>query len=180
MLTEITFAYNNIGAWTKPGGPTNWSITWAAFSPALRKEPVGVVLIITPFNFPIWTLGPLVGDCSFDVSNCVQAAISQSACSSDLVFVYRSPPPSLSQVGAIAAGCPALIKPSELTPATSSLLAELLPKYLDQDLYRVVNGAVEETTKVHIHSSCMHFACRSWFRNRSGHVRRELVYCATA
>lgn len=48
--------------------------------------------------------------------------------------------------GAIAAGCPCVIKPSELTPATSALMAELFPKYLDQDLYRVVNGAVKETT----------------------------------
>jgi acyl-CoA reductase-like NAD-dependent aldehyde dehydrogenase len=52
------------------------------------------------------------------------------------------------QTGAIAAGCAAVVKPSELTPATSALLAELFPKYLDNDLYRVVNGAVEETTKV--------------------------------
>lgn len=49
--------------------------------------------------------------------------------------------------GAIAAGCTAVIKPSELTPAVSGLLAELLPKYVDQDCYRLVNGAVPETTK---------------------------------
>lgn len=50
--------------------------------------------------------------------------------------------------GAIAAGCTAVIKPSELTPAVSGLLAELLPKYVDQDCYRLVNGAVPETTKL--------------------------------
>lgn len=52
------------------------------------------------------------------------------------------------QAGAIAAGNAAVIKPSESTPATSSLLAELFPKYLDPTLYAVVNGAVSETTKV--------------------------------
>lgn len=52
------------------------------------------------------------------------------------------------QTGAITAGCAAVVKPSELTPAVSGLLAELFPKYLDPDLYRVVNGGVEETTKV--------------------------------
>ncbi|KIJ53661.1 hypothetical protein M422DRAFT_25484 [Sphaerobolus stellatus SS14] len=49
--------------------------------------------------------------------------------------------------GAIAAGCAAVIKPSELVPATSQLLAELFPKYFDQELYRIINGAVAETTK---------------------------------
>jgi hypothetical protein len=41
-----------------------------------------------------------------------------------------------------------VIKPSELTPAVSSTLAELFPKYMDNELYHVVNGAVPETTKV--------------------------------
>ena len=49
---------------------------------------------------------------------------------------------------AIAAGCAVVVKPSELTPASSSLMAELVAKHLDQDLFRLVNGAVPETTKV--------------------------------
>ena len=48
-------------------------------------------------------------------------------------------------VGAIAAGCPVVLKPSEHTPAVSSLYAELFAKYLDQDAYAVVNGAISET-----------------------------------
>ncbi len=52
------------------------------------------------------------------------------------------------QAGAIAAGNACALKPSEMTPAFSALLAELLPKYLDPELYRVINGAVPETTKV--------------------------------
>ncbi|KAG9102504.1 hypothetical protein FRC06_001917 [Ceratobasidium sp. 370] len=48
--------------------------------------------------------------------------------------------------GAIAAGCCAVVKPSELTPAYANLLAELLPQYLDPACYRVVNGSVPETT----------------------------------
>lgn len=51
-------------------------------------------------------------------------------------------------VGAIAAGNACVLKPSELVPATSTLIAELLPRYLDNEMYRVVNGAVPETTKV--------------------------------
>jgi aldehyde dehydrogenase (NAD+) len=48
-------------------------------------------------------------------------------------------------VGAIAAGCPVALKPSECTPATSSLMVELVPKYLDPAAYAIVSGAVEET-----------------------------------
>ncbi len=49
---------------------------------------------------------------------------------------------------AIAAGCPAVVKPSELAPAFSTTLAQLLPKYLDPRAYAVVCGGVPETTKV--------------------------------
>ncbi|KAI1792769.1 NAD-dependent aldehyde dehydrogenase [Ganoderma leucocontextum] len=49
-------------------------------------------------------------------------------------------------VGAIAGGNAAVLKPSEQTPATSVLLAELVPKYLDNDLFHVINGGVPETT----------------------------------
>ncbi|KAF8496458.1 aldehyde dehydrogenase [Russula emetica] len=49
-------------------------------------------------------------------------------------------------LGAIAAGCPAVLKPSEISPATSSLFADLFPKYLDHSAYRVINGAVPEVT----------------------------------
>lgn len=52
------------------------------------------------------------------------------------------------QAAAIAAGNATVIKPSESTPAVSSLLTELIPKYLDSDIVRVVNGAVAEATKV--------------------------------
>ncbi|KAA1467037.1 aldehyde dehydrogenase [Dentipellis sp. KUC8613] len=51
-------------------------------------------------------------------------------------------------IGAIAAGCPAVIKPSEISANYAQLLSELLPKYLDQSAYRVVNGGVEETTRL--------------------------------
>ena len=52
------------------------------------------------------------------------------------------------QISAIAAGNGAVLKPSEQTPAFSQLLAELMPKYLDPELYAVINGGVPETTKV--------------------------------
>ncbi|KAI0826392.1 aldehyde dehydrogenase [Irpex lacteus] len=54
----------------------------------------------------------------------------------------------LPMVGAIAAGCPVVIKPSELTPTVSALLASMIEKYLDPNAYVVVQGAIPETTKL--------------------------------
>ncbi|MFC9651039.1 MULTISPECIES: aldehyde dehydrogenase family protein [unclassified Streptomyces] len=49
-------------------------------------------------------------------------------------------------VGALAAGNTVVIKPSELAPASSAALAELVPRYLDSEAVAVVEGAVPETT----------------------------------
>lgn len=49
-------------------------------------------------------------------------------------------------VGAIAAGCCVAIKPSEVSVHTAELLGRILPKYLDQRAYVVINGGVDETT----------------------------------
>src|SRR5699024_1464827 len=49
-------------------------------------------------------------------------------------------------VAAIAGGNTALVKPSEVAPATSAALAHLLRTHLDPGWVRVVEGAVEETT----------------------------------
>ncbi|MEU0060659.1 aldehyde dehydrogenase family protein [Streptomyces sp. NPDC006334] len=49
-------------------------------------------------------------------------------------------------VGALAAGNAIVAKPSELAPATSAALAQLLPAYLDTDAVAVVEGGVPETT----------------------------------
>ncbi|CAL1708829.1 unnamed protein product [Somion occarium] len=51
-------------------------------------------------------------------------------------------------IGAIAAGCPVVLKPSEAVPNCAALLAKLLPKYLDPNAYAVVNGGPTETTTV--------------------------------
>ncbi|XP_012679554.1 aldehyde dehydrogenase family 3 member A2-like [Clupea harengus] len=51
-------------------------------------------------------------------------------------------------IGAIAAGNAAVVKPSELSKHSASLLKELLPQYLDQELYPVVTGGVPETQEL--------------------------------
>ncbi|ROW10050.1 hypothetical protein VPNG_06519 [Cytospora leucostoma] len=75
----------------------------------VRKEPLGAVLIIGTYNFPVQlTVAPLVG--------------------------------------AIAAGCTAVIKPSEVTPNVAMALKHIIETSLDPAAYRVVNGPVPETS----------------------------------
>jgi len=49
-------------------------------------------------------------------------------------------------IPALAAGNAAILKPSELTPHTSALIAELVPRYLDRKAVAVVEGGVPETS----------------------------------
>lgn len=49
-------------------------------------------------------------------------------------------------IGAIAAGNAVVLKPSEVAPASATLLAKLLPEFVDTKAVRVVEGAVAETT----------------------------------
>ncbi|KAF9562711.1 Aldehyde dehydrogenase [Mortierella alpina] len=51
-------------------------------------------------------------------------------------------------VGAIAAGCTAVIKPSEMAPSTARAISELLPRYLDNNAFHVINGGAHETTRL--------------------------------
>ncbi|HEY8589285.1 MAG TPA: aldehyde dehydrogenase family protein, partial [Naasia sp.] len=51
-------------------------------------------------------------------------------------------------IGALAAGNALLVKPSELAPRTSALLAELLPRHLDARAVAVIEGGVPETTEL--------------------------------
>ncbi|KAK7467379.1 Hexadecenal dehydrogenase [Stygiomarasmius scandens] len=107
---EIYNDYKNVEKWAKPE-KAPFSFLWFAMNPTIYKEPKGVVLVISPFNYPM--------------------------------FLSVLPVSS-----ALAAGNTVVLKPSESTPATSALFAELFPKYLDPDLVRVVNGAVPETTRL--------------------------------
>jgi hypothetical protein len=48
--------------------------------------------------------------------------------------------------GAMAAGCPAMLKSSEVGPVVVALFADLLPKYLNTSAYRIINRGVPEIT----------------------------------
>jgi beta-apo-4'-carotenal oxygenase len=51
-------------------------------------------------------------------------------------------------IGAIAAGCTAVIKPSEVSSANAALMQHIIETYLDPEAYVCVQGAVPETTKL--------------------------------
>lgn len=99
---EVDFALKNLKNWMKPVR-RSVPVTQRPGSARIHHEPLGVVLIIGPWNYPVFlSLSPLVG--------------------------------------AIAAGNCVVLKPSELAPATSSLLARLIPEYLDPEAVVVVEG----------------------------------------
>ena len=108
MEKEIAHTKKHLRSWMRPERVK----TPLALQPGqcrIESEPLGVVLIIAPWNYPL------------------QLAI-------------------LPLVGAIAAGCAAVVKPSEVAASTSRVIAELLPKYLDRECFAVVEGGVPETT----------------------------------
>lgn len=105
---EVRAMIKNLKKWNKPERVRTPLVTMPARS-RLRPEPVGVVLVIAPWNYPVQLL---------------------------LVPV----------AGAIAAGNAVVMKPSEVSAATSALLGKLIPKYMDGSAIAIVEGGVPETT----------------------------------
>jgi len=110
VTTEIVEALAHIKEWAAVAKP-KVPLFNSADGCQIRPEPLGVVLVIGAWNYPL------------------QLCL-------------------LPMVGAIAAGNAVILKPSEVSPHTAQVLAELFPKYLDKDLFRVVNGGVAETTRL--------------------------------
>ena len=105
---EAAHALKHLGSWVKP---TKHSVPLVV-QPAkawTEPQPLGVVLIIAPWNYPL------------------QLLLAPA-------------------VAALAAGNAMVLKPSELAPATSAAVAELVPRYLDAEAVAVVEGGVPETT----------------------------------
>ncbi|MDD2345783.1 MAG: aldehyde dehydrogenase [Bacteroidales bacterium] len=77
----------------------------------IKPEPLGVSLIISPWNYPFQLLmAPLAAN--------------------------------------IAAGNCAFLKPSEISPNTSAILANLIPQYFNPDYIAIIEGGVAETTEL--------------------------------
>ncbi|WP_369814386.1 coniferyl aldehyde dehydrogenase [Erwinia sp. Leaf53] len=103
LLTTINMLQHSaehLAQWMQPEAA---EVPVAGMQARIEPQPLGVVGVISPWNFPInLAFGPLAG-----------------------VF---------------AAGNTAMLKPSELTPRTSELLAELVPRYFAADELTVVLG----------------------------------------
>lgn len=107
---EISDALKRLDKWMKPRTASLSAMTLPGKGQVVR-DPLGTVLIIAPWNYPVnLLLAPLVG--------------------------------------ALAAGNAVILKPSEMAPHTSAVMAELFPRYLDRRAVRLVEGAVEETTQL--------------------------------
>jgi aldehyde dehydrogenase (NAD+) len=102
---DIEGVIREVGSWANPRRvPVPWTL-WPGRAEVV-PEPLGTVLVIGPWNYPVRCL-------------------------------------VLPLAFAIAAGNTAAVKPSELAPATSALLAELLPSYLDPQAVVVSEGGPE-------------------------------------
>lgn len=108
LKSSCKVALKELKQWMKPE-KVKTPITTFPSSAEVVADPLGVVLVISAWNYPILlSLDPVVG--------------------------------------AIAAGNAVVLKPSEIAPATSSLLAKYVGQYLDNSAVRVVEGAIPETS----------------------------------
>ncbi|MEU6814359.1 aldehyde dehydrogenase family protein [Streptomyces sp. NPDC046860] len=108
-VREIDHTLEHLAEWLRPEPapvPAHLGDDATAWT---QYDPLGVVLVIAPWNYPAQLLLAPV-------------------------------------VGALASGNAVVAKPSELAPATSAALAELIPAYLDTDAVAVVEGGIPETT----------------------------------
>ena len=109
VLNDIVFMAKNLPRFMKDERAEDIDIVNMFMRPTIRKDPLGAVLIIGAYNFPLQlSLGPLIG--------------------------------------AIAAGCTAVLKPSENAPNAARIMQHVISQSLDPDAYQVVQGAVPETT----------------------------------
>jgi beta-apo-4'-carotenal oxygenase len=106
---DIVFITRNLAKWMKDEKPPDIPLSNSLLNPRIRKEPLGTILVIGAYNFPVQlALGPFIG--------------------------------------AIAAGCTGVLKPSEASSATAMVLKKIVEEYLDPNAYAVINGAVPETS----------------------------------
>jgi len=107
---EIKLMLKNLNKWNSVEKVPTPLVAMPAKS-VLMPEPLGVVCVIAPWNYPVQLL-------------LVPAA------------------------GAIAAGNTVIMKPSEVSPTVSGVLARLVPQYLDTTAVSLIEGGVPETTEL--------------------------------
>ena len=105
--TECMNQINNIEKWAKDEPVKNLPMQYWPMKPRMRKEPLGLVLLVGAYNYPY------------------QLNLSAA-------------------IGAIGAGNVVVMKPSEGSPHSASMLKKIFDDNLDQDCYVCVNGALDE------------------------------------
>jgi aldehyde dehydrogenase (NAD+) len=104
-ISELDYVIKHFRAWMRPR-KVSLPLNQKPGAAWIQPEPLGVVLIIGPWNYPFQLMiSPLVG--------------------------------------AIAAGNCAILKPSELAPATSQVLAKLVAETFDPAHVALIEGGVE-------------------------------------
>lgn len=102
LLSEIRVALKNLGRWMKPRS-TATNLSNLPSSSKIYFDPLGVVLIISAWNYPLQLL-------------------------------------LIPLVGAIAGGNCALLKPSELAPATAAIIAKMIAEIFPAEYVCVQQG----------------------------------------
>ncbi|KIJ24214.1 hypothetical protein M422DRAFT_785928 [Sphaerobolus stellatus SS14] len=59
LVGDALFAYKNVKKWAKPQ-KAPYDPMYSVFKPTMHKEPKGVVLIISPYNYPLHCIGAMV------------------------------------------------------------------------------------------------------------------------
>ncbi len=110
ITSELKHTKAHLRSWMR-GESVKTPFAMMGSSSRIKYESKGVVLIISPWNFPVnLTFGPLVS--------------------------------------AIAAGNTVIIKPSEMTPHTSSLMKEMIAEVFNESEAVLVEGGVETSTEL--------------------------------
>ncbi len=106
LLAEIRAARKNLRRWMRPKKVSSPLVAFGSTS-KIYPSPLGVVLIIAPWNYPLQLLlNPLVG--------------------------------------AIAAGNVAVLKPSELAPATEAVISRMIAEIFPENYVKLVSGIGSE------------------------------------
>lgn len=80
-------------------------------------------------------------------------------------------------IGAIAAGNAVVVKPSEHAPACSSFLANTIPRYLDSNAIRVIEGGVDVCDQLLLQKWDKIFFTGIIFHNRQLHFAKFGYIC---
>ncbi len=102
LMAELKNSIKNLRQWMTPAKVAGSLVTFPS-SAKIYRDPLGVILIIAPWNYPLQLL-------------------------------------LIPLVGAIAAGNCAVLKPSELAPATEKIIVKIIEETFNENYIKVIPG----------------------------------------